>query len=164
MESEPLRVQGQSYLHSESPIYVSPQPRIHSETLCQTNKLIKGISGCRRNCYQTISSKSSMESPPHPPPAVEKRGRNWCRSQMAATSGRIKMMSFLVLRRRPPRVAGATVPSNPISTHSEDRRSLGPARGKQSRSDDVKGVWLGVADSGDGGKGAAAAADTPPAG
>jgi hypothetical protein len=65
---------------------------------------------------------------------------------------------------RPSRVAGATVPSNPVSTHSEVRRSLLPACGDQSRGDDVEGVWLGVADSGDGGKGAAAAADTPPAG
>lgn len=71
---------------------------------------------------------------------------------------------FLDPRMRSPRVAGATEPSNSMSTHSEVRRSLVPARGEQSRSDDVEGVWLGVADSGDGGKGAAAAADTPPAG
>lgn len=71
---------------------------------------------------------------------------------------------FLDLRMRPLRVARATEPSNSTSTQSEVQRSLVPARGEQSHSDDVEGVWLSVADSGDGGKGAAAAADTPPAG
>lgn len=35
--------------------------------------------------------------------------------------------------------------SNPVSTYSEVWRSLLPARGEQSHSDDVEGVWLGVA-------------------
>lgn len=61
------------------------------------------------------------------------------------------------------RVAGATVHPS-VSEPRRAQRSLGPARGKQSRSDDVAGAWLGVANSGDGGKRAAAAADTPPAG
>lgn len=40
-----------------------------------------------------------------------------------------------------------------------------PARGeKQSRGDDVAGAWPGVADSGDGGKGAITATDSSPAG
>lgn len=83
----------------------------------------------------------------------------------AATSGRFRMMgAFLVVRMRSRRVTQETVQPNLKFTPSRVQRSFGPAPRKQSRSDDVAGAWLGVADSGDGGKGATAAADPPPAG
>lgn len=60
-------------------------------------------------------------------------------------------------RRSPPGAA-------PAGPHAQSRGLRAPPAGKRSRGDDVPGAWPGVSDSGDGGKGAVAAADPPPAG
>ena len=114
------------------------------------------VTTCRSTSLHTGGEYTSRRSVVTlPPPALALRMRDPASPAVARATAHLSCSRSPRPGSRPGLASVRSLGASP--------RSAQPA-GKRSRGDEVAGAWSGVADSGDGGKGAITAADPSPAG